>query len=255
MTPGPDGPWWTPRREGPRLGLWLTFLRGFGVEALAGLGLDWLGVDLQHGDVAATDLHDLLRAADADRLPVLVRLDGHDPAGVGRALDAGAAGVVVPAVESAAQAAALVDAARLPPGGRRSSGAGRRSLPTGGWRPDGEPLLLPMVETAAGLAVATEIAAVPGVDGLYVGPYDLSLSLQTGSTTSPGTLAAIAAVATAARERGLLAAAFAGDARLTEQLPELDLLAVDTDVAALRAGAAASLQHAREVARRAGSTG
>lgn len=216
-----------------RRGLWLRVLGPFGLEVVAAASvadrIDWLGVDLQHGDLEPRDVAPLVRAA---RVPVLVRLASHDDAHLGRVLDTGAAGVVVPGVESADQASRLAAAALLPPRGRRSTGLSRAALLPSGERP----LLLAMVETAAGLAAVDEIAEVDGVDGLFVGPYDLSLSLGEASVTTDRMVAAISRVAEAARGRGRTFGVFSGNPRLTALLPEVDLLGVATDAAVLQAG-------------------
>ncbi|MBM0123744.1 HpcH/HpaI aldolase family protein [Pimelobacter simplex] len=216
-----------------RRGLWLSFLGPFGLEVVAAASvadrIDWLGVDLQHGDLEPSDVAPLVRAS---RVPVLVRLSSHDGAHLARMLDTGAAGVVVPGVESADQASQLVAAASLPPRGRRSTGLCRAALVPAGDRP----LLLAMVETAAGLAAADEIAAVDGVDGIFIGPYDLSLSLGEPSVTTDRMVAAISRVADAARRHGRTFGVFSGNPRLTALLPEVDLLGVATDAAVLQAG-------------------
>ncbi|WP_051166071.1 HpcH/HpaI aldolase family protein [Amycolatopsis orientalis] len=212
----------------PLRGLWLTCLPPYAVE-LAGLGaVDWLGADLQHGDLALSDLAPLLRASP---VPVLARLADHEPSHLARVLDTGVDGIIVPAVESADQAAALVAASSPPPRGTRSTGVSRA-----GSLGKPQPLLLPMVETAAGLDAAEEIAAVPGVDGIFVGPYDLSLSLGASSVLEPAVVTAIETVIANAHRRDRLAGVFAGNADLAARLPAVELFAVDTDLAALRAG-------------------
>lgn len=212
-------------------GLWLSFLPPFGLEvAQRAATIDWIGVDLQHGDLALTDLAPLARVA---QIPVYARSASHDPAELSRIIDCGVAGVIVPSVDSAAQATALAAAVRTPPLGRRSSGFARASVV--GAAP---PVLFTMVETAAGLAAADQIAAVAGVDGLFVGPYDLSLSLGEESVTSPTVVAAIIDVVTQARRHDKLAAVFAGNADLVDLLPPLDLLGVHTDAMALQLGLA-----------------
>jgi 2-keto-3-deoxy-L-rhamnonate aldolase RhmA len=128
----------------PRRGLWLTFLSPFGLELAGGCGAEWIGIDIQHGDL---DIGDVAPLARVSPVPVLVRLASHDEAQLGRVLDAGVDGVIVSAVESAGQAQRLVQAAYFPPRGRRSAGLARVSLLG---RRD-QPLLLPMVETRAGL--------------------------------------------------------------------------------------------------------
>nr|WP_260173366.1 aldolase/citrate lyase family protein [Nocardioides albus] len=217
--------------------MWVTFLTPFGLEAASGSGADWIGVDLQHGDLDAAQLAPLLRVAD---VPVLARLGSHDPAALARAIDAGVDGVIVPTVESAAEAERLVAAAHLPPRGRRSGGLARAGLVGAPERP----LLLPMVETRQGLEAADEIAATPGIDGIFVGPYDLALSLGE-PVRSEKVLDAIREALAAARRHDRITGAFTGDPGLAADLDDrgvaLDLHAIDTDAAALRTGLAALL--------------
>jgi 4-hydroxy-2-oxoheptanedioate aldolase len=216
-------------RFGSARGLWLTLLGADALEALPLAGVGWLGVDLQHGRLEVADLAGILRVS---RVPVLARSASQDPGHLARVLDTGVDGVIVPGVGSGDEAAALVRAVRLPPEGGRSTGLSRSALVGGPERP----LLLPMVETAEGLAAVERIASCPGVDGVFVGPYDLSLSLGRPSVVDDEVVAAIHHVARTARDRGVMAGAFAGNRELDGLLPELDLLAVDTDVTALRQG-------------------
>lgn len=211
-------------------GLWLGLLGPDTLEALPTDGLGWVGVDLQHGRYAVADLPGLLRVA---RVPVLARAASQAADHLARVLDTGVLGVIVPGVESAEQAAALVQAVRFPPEGVRSTGL-TRSVLTGG--PE-RPLLLPMVETRGALEDVDAIASLPGVDGVFVGPYDLSLSLGRPSVVDDTVVQAIGRVHRAARQAGILCGAFSGNRELDPLLPpDLDLVAVDTDVTVLRAG-------------------
>jgi 4-hydroxy-2-oxoheptanedioate aldolase len=212
-----------------RRGLWLTFLSPFGLEVAASCGAEWIGIDIQHGDLEITDVAPLARVSP---VPVLVRLASHDPAQLARVLDAGVDGVIVPTVESAAQAEQLVQAACFPPRGRRSAGLARASL----LGPRDQPLLLPMVETRAGLDHLDGILGVDGVDGIFIGPYDLTLALGQESVLAGAVVSAIESVIGRTRERGRIIGIFTGNRELTGLLPAVDLLGVDTDAAALRAG-------------------
>lgn len=219
-----------------RRGLWLSFLGPYGVEVAASSGADWLGIDLQHGDLDIGDVPGLLRVAERAGLPVLTRMPSHDPALLGRALDSGVSGVIVPMVNSADQALALVSACLTPPHGSRSTGGCRQSLGVTG--EPFTPLLLPMVETAEGLQNAAEILAVPGVDGVFFGPYDLSISTGFPGPSSPQTLSALRDVITLARQAGKVVGFMAGTPELLAVASEADLVAVDTDLSALRQGLA-----------------
>ena len=217
------------REGGSRRGLWLTFLSPFGLELAAGCGAEWIGIDVQHGDLGIPDIAPLARVSP---VPVLVRLTSHDQAQLARVLDAGVDGVIVPAVESAGQARALVQAAYFPPRGRRSQGLARAAL----LGPRDQPLLLPMVETRAGLDHLDDILGVVGVDGIFLGPYDLTLSLGRESVLEDAVVSAIKSVISRTGGQGRITGIFTGNRELTRLLPAVDLLGVDTDAAALRAG-------------------
>ena len=217
------------RPRAGRRGLWLTFLSPFGLEVAAGCGAEWIGLDVQHGDLELTDVAPLARVSP---VPVLVRLTSHDQAQLARVLDAGVDGVIVPAVESAGQARALVQAAYFPPRGRRSQGLARAAL----LGPRDQPLLLPMGETRAGLDHLDDILGVDGVDGIFLGPYDLTLSLGRESALDDAVVSAIKSVISRTGGQGRITGIFTGNRELTRLLPAVDLLGVDTDAAALRAG-------------------
>lgn len=218
----------TPTFIFPR-GLWLCVTGPDALEMLPTEGIGWFGVDLQHGRYDVADLAGLLRATD---VPVVARAASQDAGHLARVLDTGVAGVIVPGVEGVADVEALVQAVRFPPEGRRSTGL-TRSVAVGG--PE-RPLLLPMVETRGALEEVEEMAAVAGVDGLFVGPYDLSLSLGRPGVTDEQVVAGIRRVAEVAGAAGLLRGAFSANADLDPMLPELDLVAVTTDTQALAAG-------------------
>jgi 4-hydroxy-2-oxoheptanedioate aldolase len=238
------------RDPGVRRGLWVSFLSAYGLEAVLGgrgapvssgsttargaAAVDWVGLDLQHGDLDLDDVIPLLRVAERAGAAVFPRMSSHAGDAIGRVVDAGVHGVIVPGVESVQEAAALVRAIRLPPVGARSTGAARSSL---GVTDAPEPLLLPMVETAAGLEAAAGIVGVDGVDGIFIGPYDLSMSLGC-RPGEPEVMAAIRSVVETVREAGRIVGMFAGRPDLLALGPTLDLVAVDTDVSALRRGVA-----------------
>jgi 4-hydroxy-2-oxoheptanedioate aldolase len=167
-------------RKRPSFGAWCVIPGGFTAQILAYAGFDWLCVDMQHGVIGYTELRSMIQAVRPTGVPVLVRLSSNTGAEIMRALDLGADGVIVPMVGTAAEAAAAVAACRYPPDGIRSWGPSGASI----GRPDfsteaanSDVVCLVMIETSTGLANADEIAAVPGLDGVYVGPNDLGLSL------------------------------------------------------------------------------
>ncbi|WP_219416487.1 HpcH/HpaI aldolase family protein [Pseudonocardia nigra] len=178
------------------------------VELLGHAGFDYVVLDAEHGPADQLQLQHHLAAADGIGLDVLVRVGSRDPAETLRALDLGATGVVVPHVRSAEEAAAAVAAAHYPPLGERGfatySRAGRYGLASAEEhlrRAAERTLVIVMIEDAAGVAAAPEILAVPGVDGVFVGPADLAVSLgHPGGTGHAAVVEAIEAVHRAARD-------------------------------------------------------
>ncbi|MBO9316900.1 MAG: aldolase [Chloroflexus sp.] len=159
---------------------WLTIPSPWSAELLAAAGFPSLTIDLQHGLIDdPTALH-ILHTIDQRRCPVFVRLAWNDPAAIMRALDRGATGIIAPLIIGPDDVRALVAACRFPPEGIRSYGPVRVGVVHGVAEPamvERIPIIMPMIETARALEQLEAIAAVPGIDGLYVGPADLSLSL------------------------------------------------------------------------------
>jgi 4-hydroxy-2-oxoheptanedioate aldolase len=153
----------------PLYGGWVTIGDVLVVSAMASGGLDYVVIDLQHGGATERDLPALTRTAVLAGATPVARVRHAHPADIGRALDLGCAGVIVPNVESAGQARAVVGACHYPPAGYRSGG--------GVLAGQDEPFCLIMVESRAAMADLEATLAVPGVDGIYVGPRDLSYSL------------------------------------------------------------------------------
>jgi len=185
---------------GSAIGLWATIPSPVTAELVARAGPDYVVVDQQHGAVGPAELAGMLQAIQGAGTPALVRVGSHDPWVIGHALDLGAEGVIVPLVDGPEEAAAIVAACRYAPDGRRSWGRIRGEPVT-------EPLVLAMIETRAGLEAVDAIAATPGLDGVYIGPSDLSLSLGAQPARRiehPAVLQAIATVRAAADGAGVL---------------------------------------------------
>lgn len=165
---------------GPKYGAICTLGDAFSVEVLGHCGFDWICLDRQHGSFGEGELYPLMQGLSSAGTPAMVRVPGHDGPAIMRALDAGAAGVIVPMIETAVAAAEVVAACRYPPSGTRSWGPTRaRHLTTGysASKADGAVICAVMIETAAGLENLDEIASVPGLDGVFAGPSDLALAL------------------------------------------------------------------------------
>src|SRR5580693_3094389 len=152
----------------PLYGAWSVISSPLIVRLLAAAGLDYVVIDLQHGEATEAGLPGLTSAIRLAGATPVARVRHAHPADIGRALDLGCEGVIVPNVDSAAHATAMAGAVRYPPAGYRSAGGALA----------GEaPFCIIMVESADALAELDATLAVDGVDGIYVGPRDLSLAL------------------------------------------------------------------------------
>ena len=160
-------------------GGWVTTADPTIAEWMAAIGFDEILVDQQHGTVEQSHLSGVFTAIIAGGAIPTTRVAAHDPASIGKSLDLGAQAVVIPMVNSADEAAAAVAASRFPPRGGRSMGPVRAQLTFGSDEIEDleSPAMIMMVETAAGLANCEAIAAVDGVDCIYIGPADLSIAI------------------------------------------------------------------------------
>ena len=184
------------------------------VEVTAQSGPDFVCIDWEHAQIARDTIENMIRAADIHRVPAMVRVPGHAPEAIAAALDAGAQGVLVPRVSTAAQAQHAVRASRYPPQGERGVGPGRAA--GYGYRifeylaaAKRQVLVAVQVETAEGLANVAEIAATDGVDVVFIGPGDLSVSIDAIGPAGAERLAqAIETVIGAALAHGKVAGIF-----------------------------------------------
>ena len=230
------------------LGLWSSLEAGATARLLAAAKPDWLVLDAQHGGWTDSGISALLPDWGGS-VPVWVRLADDRAAGIGRVLDAGAAGVIVPMVNSVEQAAAAVTACRYPPDGERSWGP--MAPLVGRAAPDPKTAnravgCAVMVETARALADVAAIAAVPGVDMVFVGPFDLGLALGRpvdDLLADDAPTAPLPTVVRACRSAGIRAGGFAGDPARAERLVALgfDDVVVGTDAGLLVGAARTSL--------------
>jgi 4-hydroxy-2-oxoheptanedioate aldolase len=235
------------------LGYWSVLDCPVATEWLAYVGWDYLALDLQHGLIGYSGMLSGLTAVDAAGGPVgLVRVEANDPTPIGRALDAGAAGVIVPLVNDAAGAARAVAAATYPPNGIRSYGPMRSQLRIGPVpaEADRDTVVLAMIETPEGLANVEEICAVPGLDGVYVGPSDLRLAVGGAHPQDPAVADEFEAAVTRVREAAAAAGVAAGihtpeGAVAARRLAEgFTFASVASDLTHLKAASAAHLKAA-----------
>lgn len=215
--------------------MWTTLGSPTVAELMVEEGADALVFDLQHGLWIRPTLEAAIGLTRGKATP-LVRTQDDSYFAIGNALDSGALGIVVPMVESAEQARRIVAAAKYPPEGRRSSGGirpvidSKRDVP----KTNAAIFVAVMIETAAGVENAAAIAAVPGIDMLFIGPFDLSLATGTFPDLGPKHEAALQSVLQAARKAGKSCGLFtpnvtiAADRRL--QGFQLVVLAYDQDL-------------------------
>ena len=163
----------------PTFGSWVTLADPVAAELMGKAGYDWVILDTQHGGIGWDRLLPVLQALDLGGTRALVRVGWTDPMQIMRALDLGALGVIVPMVSTPEQARIAAQASRYPPHGIRSFGPVRNYYASPGGPPQ-DPLCFVMIETAEAMDNLDAIAATPGVDGLFVGPVDLALSLGLG---------------------------------------------------------------------------
>jgi 4-hydroxy-2-oxoheptanedioate aldolase len=229
---------------------WLTIPDAYLAEIVAARGeVEAVTLDLQHGLFDLGTAVHAIRAIAAHGAAPLVRLPGVDAALAGFVLDAGAAGVIAPMVESVAEAEHLVAACRYPPNGRRSHGPTRAALKPGAdaFAAAEQAVVFAMIETRAGLERCEDLAAVGGIDGLFVGPGDLGLSLGLGAgqdRDEPEMRDALARVLAACRQARKRAAVHAGSAAYGARMAGsgFDLVTVWVDVVAVSATLAAATE-------------
>lgn len=165
-----------------QLGIWSTLGAPSVAELLLGCGFDWMLIDTEHSPNELPGVIDHLRVAQAAGVPAVVRPAWNDVVTVKRLMDQGAQSLLFPYVQNAAEAAAAVAATRFPPHGNRGVSGGSRGAGYGLW-PDyfkryvDEVCVLVQIETVEALADIEKIAAVPGVDGVFIGPADLAASM------------------------------------------------------------------------------
>ncbi len=231
-----------------RLGLWLALADGYAAELCATLGYDWLLVDGEHAPHELRSMLSTLQAIAPYTSHPVVRIPKGDDALIKQALDIGATTLMVPMVESAAQARQLVRAMRYPPQGIRGVGSGiARSARWSAYpnylhEANERVCLIVQVETREALAQVKEIAEVEGVDGVFIGPSDLAASFgYLGQPAHPEVRAAIEAaigvIVAAGKAPGILCADEALARRYMEVGAQFVAIGVDTSLLVKTAGA------------------
>jgi 4-hydroxy-2-oxoheptanedioate aldolase len=236
------------------VGGWAAIPSAFSTEIYAAQGWDCVTLDMQHGSLDLNDVVPMLQAigAGSDATP-MVRVPWNDPSYIMRVLDAGAYGIVCPMINTRAEAEALVRAGRYPPLGERSFGPFRASQYGGAdyWQHANEEVLLfAMIETRQAVSNLPEILSVKGLNGVYIGPSDLSLSMGKTPTLDPSdetVLKAMGAILKETRERGLIAGVHTdGPKTAAKRFAEgFQMCTLLNDVRLLAAAAASMVREAR----------
>lgn len=242
-------------REGKvTYGGWLSIPSAFSAEVMAHFGFDWLCIDMQHGVIDYQAAVTMLQAVSTTETIPFVRVPWNEPGIIGKILDAGAYGVIIPLVNSRAEAEAAVGACRYAPQGYRSFGPIRAAYYAGGdyaTRANEEIACIPMIETTKALADLDEILSVPGIDAVYVGPADLSLTLGLPPRMDHDDESfqkARLTIAEACRRHGITAGIHAS-AGLAPKHREAgyQMITISSDLGAMAGGAAQDLRSVREV--------
>ena len=238
------------------LGTWVMSASPLVAEAVGMAGFDWGVIDMEHTPLDMMDLVHMLHAVGNTRMLPVVRVPWNDTVFVKRVLDAGAQTVLFPFIQDADEAKRAIAATRYPPQGVRGM-AGMSRASRFGTTPDflrtanrGICAVL-QLETPAAIARLEEIAAVPGVDGLFVGPGDLSGSMgHVGDITHADVMAAMADAAQRARKLGMPIGTVGGTPEVVARYREIgyDFVAVASDLGMLMRAAQGALQAIRGAA-------
>lgn len=190
------------------IGSWITLGHPAIAEIMAAAGFDWLVLDMEHSVLELSEIQTLIQVLDGQQCPAIVRLTSNHPDQIKRVMDAGATGIMVPMVKSAADAKAAVQSVYYPPRGQRgvglarAQGYGARFQQYRGWLEDNA-VIVAMIEHVDAVKAIDEILAVDGIDAYIIGPYDLSGSMgRPGELDHPDVQSAIARVLEAGQRSG-----------------------------------------------------
>lgn len=242
----------------PVIGSWITLGHPAISEIMANAGFDWLVVDLEHSTISIDTAGELIRVIDLCGAAPLVRLTSNHPDQIKRVMDAGAHGVIVPMVNSRAEAERAVASVHYAPLGNRgvglarAQGYGARFKEYLEWQKDG-PVVITQIEHRDAVECLDEILTTPGVDGFIVGPYDLSCSLGIpGQFDHPHFVAAMERIIATGLRLGVPAGLHIVEpdlGRLARTMEEgYRFIAYSVDIRILDVGLRQGLQHFKELA-------
>jgi len=225
------------------IGVWVTVPSTITAQAVTGERFDYACVDLQHGAIDYQAAVPLFQTIELGPATPINRVPWNEPGIIGKSLDAGSMGVVVPMVNTREQAEAAVYSSRYPPEGGRSHGPVRAAMAHGGtyWKDANDAVsVIVMIETVEALQNADEILSTPGVDACYVGPADLSRSLGLppgNNDDEPAFMEAMEAIVASCQRNGVVPGCHTVS-ELTAKRLEMGfrMITVTSDLVALRRG-------------------
>ena len=235
---------------GEALGFWLSMPGFVGAEIAARQPVDYICVDTQHGAIDYLTSASMIQAIELAGGTPVVRVPWNEPGIIGKSLDAGAHGVIVPMVNTRAEAEAVVRSSRYVPEGARSWGpvmASQRHPDNRAWAHE-TISVIPMIETRQAIDNLDEILSVPGIDAIYVGPADLSLSLglePSGNADETVLDDALATIVAACARHGVTPGIHSsGSVAQRRRDQGFRMITIGSDALALRAGFASELASA-----------
>ncbi len=242
----------------PTLNGWLSIPNGFSAEVMAAQGFDSVTIDMQHGPIGYTDTLHMLQSLSAYDVTPVVRVPWLDPAAIMKAMDAGAYAIICPMVNNRQQAEQLVSYMRYPPLGARSFGPTRIVYGAGSdyaASANDQILCIAMIETSEAMSNLEDIVSTPGLDGVYIGPADLSLSLSNGKLApgmdreEPEMLEAIKKILAAAKSADIVACLHCGSPEYAAKAIGwgFNLCTLNSDARFLEIAASDSLKVARQL--------
>lgn len=241
----------------PAINGWLSIGNPFTAEIMAAQGYDTITIDMQHGALDYSAALPMLQAMRASGVVPMARVPWREPGIIMKALDAGAMGIICPMINSGEEAAEFVSYMRYPPLGQRSFGPTRAAVAYGGYgvAANDQVLALAMIETQAGVDNLEAIAATPGLDGIYIGPADLTLGTQGGrlppgfDREEPEMVALIQRILAVCKQNGIRACLHCGTPSYAAKAIGwgFDLTTVSGDSRLLAMAAAASVKEWRDL--------
>jgi 4-hydroxy-2-oxoheptanedioate aldolase len=235
----------------PIINSWLAIPSSFSAEVMANQGWDSLTIDMQHGLIDYPNAVSMLQAISTTETTPIARVNWNEPGQIMKILDAGCYGIICPMVSNRKEAEKFIQACQYPPKGYRSFGPIRASIYGGSdyaKNADEEILKLAMIETKEALENLDEILDTPNLDGIYVGPADLSLAIneEPGFDRPENTKAykEILRILEAAKKRNLFAGLHNGTAEYAQKMLDkgFNLVTVGSDSRYISAGAKSDLE-------------